>query len=168
VSVKDPVCGMPLDPERTRFKTEFLTSQYFFDSEYCMRSFIQGPKIAYFSMEIGIKSNIPTYNGGLGVLAGDVIRSSADLRIPLVAVTLISRKGYLRQKIMPDGRQVEFSDEWEGWLQEGRNTSKKRFHPRKVERRLCVQHSSRRMERTENIDEDYLKFMKCSQTKKGE
>ena len=51
--------------------------------------------MAYFSMEIGIKSDMPTYSGGLGVLAGDVIRSSADLRIPLVAVTLVSRKGYL-------------------------------------------------------------------------
>ena len=50
--------------------------------------------IAYFSMEVGIASEIPTYSGGLGVLAGDTIRSSADLRIPLVAVTLVSRKGY--------------------------------------------------------------------------
>ena len=103
MSVKDPVCGMPLDPEKTEFKVEFLAKQYYFDSEYCMHSFIKGPKIAYFSMEIGIKSDMPTYSGGLGVLAGDVIRSSADLRIPLVAVTLVSKKGYLKQKITPDG-----------------------------------------------------------------
>jgi starch phosphorylase len=64
-------------------------------------------------MEIGINSDMPTYSGGLGVLAGDVIRSSADLRIPLVAVTLVSRKGYLKQKIMPDGRQQEYPEEWE-------------------------------------------------------
>jgi starch phosphorylase len=113
VSVKDPVCGMPLDPRKTEFKIEFLTKQYYFDSEYCMRSFIEGPKVAYFSMEIGIKSDMPTYSGGLGVLAGDVIRSSADLRIPLVAVTLVSRKGYLKQKITPDGRQLEYPEEWE-------------------------------------------------------
>ena len=113
LSVKDPVCGMPLDPEKTEFKVEFLTKQYYFDSEYCMRSFIKGPKIAYFSMEIGIKSDMPTYSGGLGVLAGDVIRSSADLRIPLVAVTLVSKKGYLKQKITPDGRQLEYPEEWE-------------------------------------------------------
>jgi len=113
LSVKDPVCGMPLDPEKTEFKVEFLTKQYYFDSEYCMRSFIKGPKIAYFSMEIGIKSGMPTYSGGLGVLAGDVIRSSADLRIPLVAVTLVSKKGYLKQKITPDGRQLEYPEEWE-------------------------------------------------------
>ena len=113
MSVKDPVCGMPLDPKKTEFKTEFLTKQYYFDSEYCMRSFIEGPRVAYFSMEIGIKSDMPTYSGGLGVLAGDVIRSSADLRIPLVAVTLVSKKGYLKQKIMPDGRQLEYPEEWE-------------------------------------------------------
>jgi starch phosphorylase len=111
--VKDPVCGMPLDPRKTEFKTEFLTKQYYFDSEYCMRSFIEGLKVAYFSMEIGIKSDMPTYSGGLGVLAGDVIRSSADLRIPLVAITLVSRKGYLKQKITPDGRQLESPEDWE-------------------------------------------------------
>ena len=113
MSVKDPVCGMPLDPAKAEFKVDFLTKQFYFDSEYCMRSFIEGSKVAYFSMEIGVRSDMPTYSGGLGVLAGDVIRSSADLRIPLVAVTLISRKGYLRQKIMPDGRQLEFPEEWE-------------------------------------------------------
>jgi starch phosphorylase len=111
--MKDPVCGMPLDPRKTEFKVEFLTKQYFFDSEYCLRSFIAGPKVAYFSMEIGIKSDMPTYSGGLGVLAGDVIRSSADLRIPLVAVTLVSRKGYLKQTITPDGTQLEYPEEWE-------------------------------------------------------
>jgi starch phosphorylase len=113
LSVKDPVCGMPLDPEKTEYKAEFLTKQYHFDSEYCMRSFIEGPRVAYFSMEIGIKSDMPTYSGGLGVLAGDVIRSCADLRIPFVAVTLVSGKGYLKQKITPDGRQLEYPEEWE-------------------------------------------------------
>jgi starch phosphorylase len=113
MSAKDPVCGMPLDPERTQFKAEFLAKQYYFDSEYCSRTFTEGPRIAYFSMEIGVKSEVPTYSGGLGVLAGDVIRSSADLRIPLIAVTLVSRKGYLIQKITPDGNQLEYPDEWE-------------------------------------------------------
>jgi starch phosphorylase len=113
LSVKDPVCGMPLDSEKTEFKTKFLTKKYYFDSEYCIQSFIEGPKVAYFSMEVGIKSDMPTYSGGLGILAGDVIRSSADLRIPLVAVTLVSKKGYLKQKIMPDGRQLEYPEEWE-------------------------------------------------------
>jgi starch phosphorylase len=113
VSVKDPVCGTPLDPKKTEFKMEFLTKQYYFDSEYCMRSFIEGPRVAYFSMEIGMKSDMPTYSGGLGVLAGDTVRSSADLGIPLVAITLVSKKGYLKQKIMSDGRQLESPEEWE-------------------------------------------------------
>ena len=113
MSVRDPVCGMPLDPSKAQFTTNFLSKQYYFDSEYCMSSFIEGAKIAYFSMEIGINSDVPTYSGGLGVLAGDVIRSSADLRIPLVAVTLVSKKGYLKQKITPDGRQIEYPEEWD-------------------------------------------------------
>ena len=111
--VKDPVCGMPLDPSKTQFTTNFLSRQYYFDSEYCMSSFIEGAKIAYFSMEIAINSDMPTYSGGLGVLAGDVIRSSADLRIPLVGVTLISKKGYLKQKITPDGWQIDYPEEWD-------------------------------------------------------
>ena len=56
-------------------------------------AFWQSPRIAYFSMEVGLKNEMPTYSGGLGVLAGDTIRSGADLKIPLVAVTLLSRKG---------------------------------------------------------------------------
>jgi starch phosphorylase len=111
--VKDPVCGMPLDSSKTQFTANFLSKQYYFDSEYCMSSFIEGAKIAYFSMEIGINSAMPTYSGGLGVLAGDVIRSSADLRIPLVALTLVSKKGYLKQKLTPDGWQMEYPEEWD-------------------------------------------------------
>jgi len=70
-------------------------------------------KIAYFSMEIGISNNLPTYSGGLGVLAGDTIKSGADLKIPLVAVTLLSKKGYFRQDIDDDGRQVEYPIDWD-------------------------------------------------------
>lgn len=77
-----------------------------------MQSHLENPKIAYFSMELGIRSDIPTYSGGLGILAGDVIRSSADLRVPMVAITLVSRKGYLKQKITDAGEQLEFPDEW--------------------------------------------------------
>ncbi len=55
---------------------------------------------------------MPSYSGGLGVLAGDVIRSSADLRIPLVVLTLVSKKGYLKQKLTPDGWQMEYPEEW--------------------------------------------------------
>ncbi|MEM2851435.1 MAG: alpha-glucan family phosphorylase [Candidatus Bathyarchaeia archaeon] len=73
----------------------------------------KGEKIAYFSMEIGLRNEVPTYSGGLGVLAGDTIRSSADLKLPLVAVTLVSRKGYFRQEITKDGRQIEHPQEWD-------------------------------------------------------
>ena len=52
------------------------------------------PRVAYFSMEICLEQAIPTYSGGLGVLAGDTLRSAADLGVPLVAVTLLHRKGY--------------------------------------------------------------------------
>jgi glycogen phosphorylase len=69
-------------------------------------------KIAYFSMEIALSNNIHTYSGGLGVLAGDSIRSSADMRLPLVAVTLLSKKGYFRQELTPEGRQIEHSYPW--------------------------------------------------------
>jgi len=69
-------------------------------------------EIAYFSMEIGLTNEIPTYSGGLGVLAGDTIRSSADLKIPLVAITLVSKKGYFKQEITQDGRQIEHRDGW--------------------------------------------------------
>ena len=73
---------------------------------------LKGQKIAYFSMEVGLTSEIPTYAGGLGTLAGDAIRSSADLKIPLVAVTLISRRNYFKQKLDQNGKQTEQSKEW--------------------------------------------------------
>ncbi len=78
-----------------------------------LRAIGKGQKIAYFSMEIGLMNEIHTYSGGLGVLAGDTIRSSADLKLPLVAVTLVSKKGYFRQEITDDGRQIEHPQEWD-------------------------------------------------------
>ncbi len=69
-------------------------------------------KIAYFSMEIGLETSIPTYSGGLGVLAGDTIRSAADLKVPMVAVTLLHRKGYFYQRLGEDGWQSEEPVEW--------------------------------------------------------
>jgi glycogen phosphorylase len=68
--------------------------------------------VAYFSMEIGIDERICTYSGGLGVLAGDTIRSAADLKVPMVAVTLLYRKGYFRQKLLADGWQQEEPAAW--------------------------------------------------------
>ena len=71
------------------------------------------PKIAYFSMEIGIDENIPTYSGGLGILAGDTIKSCADLNVPVVGVTLLSENGYFFQKLDEHGNQIELPMEFE-------------------------------------------------------
>lgn len=75
--------------------------------------FIEQPRIAYFSMEIALRNEIPTYAGGLGVLAGDTMRSAADLELPLVAVSLISRAGYFTQEIDTQGHQTEHPSVWE-------------------------------------------------------
>jgi glycogen phosphorylase len=69
-------------------------------------------EIAYFSMEIELESGIPTYSGGLGVLAGDMLRSAADAGVAMVAVSLVHRKGYFRQKLDAQGQQTETDDEW--------------------------------------------------------
>lgn len=77
-----------------------------------LRTFLAQRRVAYFSMEIALRSEIPTYSGGLGVLAGDTLRSAADLRVPLVGVTLASHAGYFRQRIDAAGRQIEDPDAW--------------------------------------------------------
>jgi len=69
-------------------------------------------KVAYFSMEIALEPAIPTYSGGLGILAGDYLRSAADLGVPIVAVTLIHRKGYFRQRLDAQGNQFEEDAVW--------------------------------------------------------
>ncbi|MGA7110008.1 MAG: alpha-glucan family phosphorylase [Terracidiphilus sp.] len=68
--------------------------------------------VAYFSMEIAINPNMPTYSGGLGMLAGDTLRSAADLGIPLVAFTLAHRKGYFQQHLNGTGEQSEEVQPW--------------------------------------------------------
>jgi starch phosphorylase len=69
--------------------------------------------IAYFSMEIGVDPAMPTYAGGLGVLAGDMVRAAADLGLPFVGMTLLHRKGYFRQRLDAQGRQREEATEWD-------------------------------------------------------
>lgn len=76
-------------------------------------TFIHEPRVAYFSMEIALRDEIPTYAGGLGVLAGDTLRSAADLEVPLVAITLASTAGYFRQSLDAEGQQTEQADPWE-------------------------------------------------------
>nr|MDO8118272.1 alpha-glucan family phosphorylase [Candidatus Sigynarchaeota archaeon] len=70
-------------------------------------------EIAYFSMEIALEGDVPTYSGGLGVLAGDTVRSAADLWVPMIGVTLTYNAGYFYQIIAPDGRQVERDIRWD-------------------------------------------------------
>lgn len=79
----------------------------------CLEELTKEPKIAYFSMEIGIQNDIPTYSGGLGVLAGDTIRAAADLKLPMVAVTLLTKKGYFIQELDESGRQTERAVSWD-------------------------------------------------------
>jgi len=69
-------------------------------------------RIAYFSMEIGLDERIPTYCGGLGVLAGDTLKSCADLEVPAIGVTLLSEKGFFNQKIDENGNQKEEDVDW--------------------------------------------------------
>ncbi len=69
-------------------------------------------RVAYFSMEIALRAEMHTYSGGLGVLAGDTARASADLELPMVFVTLLCRQGYLRQEIDASGQQVDHADPW--------------------------------------------------------
>jgi starch phosphorylase len=71
---------------------------------------VEGKKpklIAYFSPEFGIAAALPQYSGGLGILAGDHLKSASDLGVPLVGVGLFYRAGYFSQSISPDGWQVE-------------------------------------------------------------
>jgi starch phosphorylase len=68
--------------------------------------------IAYFSMEVGLQSAVPTYAGGLGILAGDTLRAAADVGIPMIGVSLLPRKGYFRQQIDNSGWQTESPINW--------------------------------------------------------
>jgi starch phosphorylase len=69
-------------------------------------------RVAYFSMEIALDPAIPTYSGGLGILAGDTVRAAADAGLPMLAVTLLYRKGYFRQRLDKFGNQREEPVEW--------------------------------------------------------
>ncbi len=69
-------------------------------------------RIAYFSMEIALSSDLPTYSGGLGMLAGDTLRSAADTAAPMVAVSLVHRRGYFRQHLDEVGQQTESDVPW--------------------------------------------------------
>src|SRR6202012_1739722 len=72
----------------------------------------RGDTVAYFSMEISITTEMPTYSGGLGVLAGDTMRSAADLGLKLCAVTLLHRKGYFHPHLDDKGVQTAADQPW--------------------------------------------------------
>ncbi len=113
-----PVCGTKLDIGNMKTRLEIVCDNFWgkkfcFCSKNCKRHFFEDPKIAYFSMEIGITNDIPTYSGGLGVLAGDIVKASADLKLQMVALTLVSRKGYFNQKITNTGEQQESPNVWD-------------------------------------------------------
>ncbi len=73
---------------------------------------LNSSSVAYFSMEVALEPSIPTYSGGLGILAGDFLRSAADLGLPVVGITLIHRKGYFQQHLDSAGNQTETPAEW--------------------------------------------------------
>lgn len=79
---------------------------------FSYESFPQSGLVAYFSMEIAIQPTMPTYSGGLGVLAGDTLRSAADLGVPLIAFSLVHRKGYFQQHLDGVGEQTEEVQPW--------------------------------------------------------
>jgi glycogen phosphorylase len=127
---KDPICGMTVLTKRG-LATLYGGQTVHFCSEYCRNKFLAQPeryfaalvspsfdeakehqRVAYFSMEVAVGSSMPTYSGGLGVLAGDTLKSCADLRAPVVGVTLLFRKGYFDQKFDQQGEQQEWPVEW--------------------------------------------------------
>jgi len=130
-AIKDPVCGMPVRVEET-LAISYRGHSFYFCSELCKQAFLAHPeqysgetrvrtsdeidtrrRIAYFSMEVAADPRMPTYSGGLGILAGDTLKSCADLKIPLVAVSLLYSKGYFDQKLDEWGNQQEFPVAWE-------------------------------------------------------
>jgi starch phosphorylase len=73
---------------------------------------VRSPAVAYFSMEVGLDPAMPTYSGGLGVLAGDTLRAAADRGVPMAAVTLLHHKGYFEQHLDAQGNQTESPSVW--------------------------------------------------------
>jgi len=126
---RDPVCGMTVEEERG-LRSHHDGQIYYFCSDFCKNLFDRDPEkhlrliessattveqernIAYFSMEIAVSPHVPTYSGGLGVLAGDTLRSCADLKVPVVGVTLLYEKGYFHQQLDDYGNQSELPVDW--------------------------------------------------------
>ncbi|WP_372965688.1 alpha-glucan family phosphorylase [Marinobacter sp.] len=75
-------------------------------SEHCNQTLGEG--VAWFCMEYGLSESLPIYSGGLGVLAGDFLKTASDLGVPVMAVGLLYQQGYFRQALTTDGDQIEF------------------------------------------------------------
>lgn len=129
--VKDPICGMMVDQD-TSLTLVYQGEPWYFCSELCRHTFLENPenfvgssafdisesgeisrRIAYFSMEVGVDSNMPIYSGGLGILAGDTLKSCADLKVPTVGVSLLYTHGYFDQKLDEWGNQQELPMTWD-------------------------------------------------------
>lgn len=82
------------------------------EAKQCKENHPSKEHIAYFTMEVGISHRIPTYSGGLGILAGDLLKSYSDLCLPTIGVTLLNEKGYFYQKIDNEGNQIEENVNW--------------------------------------------------------
>jgi len=88
--------------------TAYMTDKFWFQQEYNGSSQL---KAAYFSMEFGLHESLAVYSGGLGILAGDHLKSASDLGLPLVGVGLLYRQGYFRQYLNNEGWQQEIYPE---------------------------------------------------------
>jgi len=130
-TVKDLVCGMMV-PVGEGLSVVYQGREFRFCSDLCKRTFLATPeryttgetglapgatdvvrRIAYFSMEVAADEGMPTYSGGLGVLAGDMLRSCADLKIPIVAVSILYAHGYFEQHVDEWGIQHEQPVQWD-------------------------------------------------------
>ncbi len=130
---KDVVCGMTVQENPALVATRDEQA-FYFCSDYCRNAFLEHPEqftssktsgvlgsrddepsdrhIAYFSMEIAVDPKMPTYSGGLGILAGDTLKSFADLKLPAVGVSLVYRCGYFTQTLSAAGDQLEKPAVW--------------------------------------------------------
>lgn len=85
---------------------DYMESSFWYQKTYQERD--GNMRVAYFSAEFGISESLPIYSGGLGILAGDHLKSASDLGLPLVGVGLLYSQGYFWQYLNPDGWQQEF------------------------------------------------------------
>jgi starch phosphorylase len=104
---KNPVYLRYYDLVMTRFQDEIQRDHNWFSDHY---THDHGMSIAYFSAEYGLHHSLPLYAGGLGFLAGDHLKESSDMGLPLVAVGFMYSEGYLHQHIGPDGWQLDIKE----------------------------------------------------------